>query len=115
VCVPGLAIFLPEIFGQEDEEVHVCQRAKHPNRAYEIENVSHLPTTLGELVTVDLYGPLPAGRGGVKYLFVCLEVFSKHVTLYPLKAATTKSCLNKLRTHYFPKVLQPQTILSDHG
>jgi transposase InsO family protein len=93
----------------------VCQRAKHPNRAYEIERISHLPTKPGDLVTLDLYGPLPTGRGGLKYLLVCLDVFSKHVTLYPLKAATTKSCLNKLRTHYFPKVLRPKTILSDHG
>jgi transposase InsO family protein len=93
----------------------VCQRAKHPNRAYEMEKLSHLPTAPGELVTVDLYGPLPTGRGGVKYVLVCLEVFSKHVALYPLKAATTKSCLNKLRTNYFSEVVQPKTILSDHG
>jgi transposase InsO family protein len=64
---------------------------------------------------LDLHGPLPAGRGGIKYLLICLDVFSKHVTLYPLKTATTRSCLNKLRNHYFPNVLQPQTILSYHG
>jgi hypothetical protein len=93
----------------------VCQRAKHPNRAYEIEIRSHLPTKPGELVTLDLYGPLPTGRGGVKHLLVCLEVFSKYVKLYPLKSATTRSCLSKLRNHYFPEVIKPETILSDHG
>jgi transposase InsO family protein len=93
----------------------VCQRVKHPNRAYEIASASHLPTRPGELMTLDLYGPLPTGRGGVKHLLVCLDVFSKHVTLYPLKSATTRSCLNKLKTHYFPKVTKPTTILSDHG
>jgi transposase InsO family protein len=93
----------------------VCQRAKHPNRAYETERISHLPAEPGELLTLDLYGPLPTGRCGVKYLLVCLDVFSKHVTLYPLKAATTRSCLNKLRNHYFTKIMQPETILSDHG
>jgi hypothetical protein len=93
----------------------ICQRVKHPNRAYEIERVSHLPTRPGELMTIDLYGPLPTGRGGVKHLLVCLEFFSKHVTLYPLKAATTRSCLKKLREHYFPRVIKPETILSDHG
>jgi transposase InsO family protein len=93
----------------------ICQRVKHPNRAYEIEKLSHLPTRPGELLTVDLYGPLPTGRGGVKYLLVCLEFFSKHVTLYPLKAATTRSCLMKLREHYFQSVIKPEAILSDHG
>ncbi|PNF24082.1 hypothetical protein B7P43_G04703 [Cryptotermes secundus] len=78
-----------------------CQCVKHPNRSYEIERISHLPIRPGELLTVDLYGPLPTGRGGVKHLLVCLEFFTKHVTLYPLKAATTQSCLRKLRDHYF--------------
>jgi hypothetical protein len=88
---------------------------KHPNRAYEIEKVSHLPTRPGELLTVDLYGPLPSGRGGVKYLFVCLEFFSKHVKLYPLKTATTRSCLKNLKDHYLQEVAKPKIIISDHG
>jgi transposase InsO family protein len=93
----------------------VCQRVKHPNRSYEIESRSHLPKGPGELMALDLYGPLPTGRGGVKYILVCLDVFSKHVKLYPLKSATTKSCLTKLKSHYFLNVTLPQTILSDNG
>jgi hypothetical protein len=80
-----------------------------------VEPLSHLPKNPGELVAVDLYGPLPIGRGGVRYLFVCLEVFSKHVSLYPLKAATTKGCLRKITDHYLEKVIKPKAILSDHG
>jgi hypothetical protein len=41
----------------------ICQRVKHPNRSYEIESRSHLPAKPGELMSLDLYGPLPAGRG----------------------------------------------------
>jgi hypothetical protein len=41
----------------------------YPNRSYEIERVSHLPTRPGDLLTIDLYAPLPTGRGGVKYLW----------------------------------------------
>jgi hypothetical protein len=80
-----------------------CQKTKHPNRTYESELLSHLPKSPSELVALHFYGPLPIGRGGVKYLLVCLEVFSKHVTLYPLKSATTRSCLNKLVNHYISK------------
>jgi hypothetical protein len=93
----------------------ICQRVKHPNRAYEVETLSHLPTNPGDLLSVDLYGPLPVGRGNVKYLLGCLEFFSKHVKLYPLKTATTRSCLNKLRNHYLQEVTKPKVILSDHG
>jgi len=42
-------------------------------------------------------------------------VFSKHVKLYALKAATTRSCLNKLLNHYFTQVIKPKCILSDNG
>jgi transposase InsO family protein len=66
-------------------------------------------------MSLDLYGPLPTGRGGVKYILVCLDIFSKHIALYALKSATTKSCLNKLKSHYFSEVTTPQSTLSDHG
>jgi hypothetical protein len=93
----------------------ICQRVKHPNRAYEVEIRSHLPTKPGDLCALDLYGQLPVGRGGVRYLLVCLDVFSKHTKLYPIRAATTKACLNKLTADYFPHVIIPSCILSDHG
>jgi transposase InsO family protein len=92
----------------------ICQRTKHPNRAYEFESEPHLPTRQGELLSVDLYGSLSTGRGGVKYLLVCLEFFSKHVTLYPLNAATTRSCLKRLWDHHIQRVIQPEVIFSDH-
>jgi transposase InsO family protein len=92
-----------------------CQRVKHPNWAFEIVNRPHLPAKAGELLSLDLYGPLPTGCGGVKYLLVCLDIFSKHITIYPPKAATTKTCLNKLTNNYFPEVIKQKVILSDHG
>jgi hypothetical protein len=51
----------------------------------------------------------------VKYILVCLEVFTKHVALYPLRTATTRSCLKKITTNYIEQVIKPQEILSDHG
>jgi hypothetical protein len=92
-----------------------CQRVKHPNRSLHIEERSHIPKQPGDLCSIDFYGPLPTGRGGVKYILVCLDVFSKYVKLYPLKAATTKSSLNKMINHYFIEVVKPQVILSDNG
>jgi hypothetical protein len=46
---------------------------------------------------------------------VCLDVFSKSVKLYPLRAATTRTCLNKILGHYVMHVTQPKCILSDNG
>jgi hypothetical protein len=91
-----------------------CQKVKFPNWKYDIESRPHLPERKGQLMSVDFYGPVPQGRGGVRYLFVCLDVFTKHIKLYPLKSATTKACLHKI-ADYAPYVVKPETILSDHG
>jgi len=64
---------------------------------------------------LDLYGGLPTSRSGVKYILVCYDVFSKHVKLYPLKAATTTACLNTLINKYFGEVNKPKVIMSDNG
>ena len=77
----------------------------------------NLPAKPGDLCALDLFGPLPVARGGVRYIFVLVryDVFSKHVKLYALKAATTRSCLSKLVNHYFTKVIKPKCILSDNS
>jgi transposase InsO family protein len=93
----------------------VCQKVKFPNWKYDVETRPHLPERKGQLVSVDFYGPVPSGRGGVRYLFVCLNVFTKFIKLYTLKSATTKACLQKIADDYVPHVVKPETILSDHG
>jgi hypothetical protein len=74
-----------------------------------------LPEKPGDLCALDLFGALPMARGGVKYILVCYDVFSKHIKLYALRAATTRACLNKLINHYFTQVIKPKCILSDNG
>jgi len=87
------------------ESCDICQRVKHPNRSLDMQVRNHVPSKPGELCSFDLYGPLPTERGGIRCILVCFEVFSKYVILYPIKTATTKTCLNKLVNHYFWKYL----------
>lgn len=68
-----------------------------------------------DLVTVDFYGPLPRARGGVQYIFVMLDAFTKYVTLYVLKNATMRATLKKIVEKFIPKFGKPKRILSDHG
>lgn len=93
----------------------LCQKSKHPNHALHGSLEPILATHAGELVAIDLYGPLPQSRGGVCYILVCLDVFTKFVALYPLKRATTISILNRLINNYIPSVIKPAVILCDHG
>jgi len=92
-----------------------CQRVKFLNRAITTGERSHLMSKPGSLCATDIFGSLPTSCGGVKYVLVCYDVFSKHIKLYPLKAATTRACLNKLINHYFLHVIKPEVILSDNG
>ena len=82
-----------------------CQRVKYPNKSYTNQERSYLPASSVELCVLDLLGTLPVARGGLRYILVCYDVFSKHVKLYALKAATTRSCMNKLVNHYFTRQL----------
>lgn len=93
----------------------ICQKMKHPTRRYAIEWRSHLPKELGQLCATDLFGPLPIGRAGVRYILVVVDVFTKFVKLYALKKATTRACLNKITGHFVPEVIRPKKILSDNG
>lgn len=68
-----------------------------------------------DLVTVDYYGPLPRARGGMEYVFVVLDAFSKLVRLYALKRAITLASLDKIINKYIPECGKFKRILSDNG
>jgi hypothetical protein len=74
----------------------VCQRCKFPNRALVGEMHSIIAENPGDLVTVDYYGPLPASRSRVTYIFVVIDAFSKFVRLYPLCRAQAKISAKKI-------------------
>lgn len=93
----------------------ICQKTKYIN--YRMEGTFELvgSSLPNQLVAVDFFGPLPTSVSGVQYIFVLQDIFSKYMTLYPIKRATTKICLQKLKELYFDQVGKPTRILSDNG
>lgn len=75
---------------------------------------SIIPSSPNELVCTDMVGPLPMSRGGVTFLLVFVDVFTKHVVCAALKRATTKAIINVLVNGYIPNVGKPLYILSDN-
>jgi len=59
----------------------VCQGVKHPNSSLEAEEPTRLPAKPVDLCTINIYGNLPTGRGGVKYTLLCFDVLSKCIKL----------------------------------
>ena len=93
----------------------ICQKTKHPNRSTDVEEEQHFPRKPGDVCAIDIYGSLPTSRGGVRYILVSLDPFSKFIKLYALKSNTTKSCLNRITNHYFGTVITTKAILSDNA
>lgn len=93
----------------------LCQKTKFANRNWEGPWEAIVPEGPLDLVAVDLYGPLPRSRGGVKYLLVVLDVFTKHIRCYPLKKATTNACVRRMIDQHFVAYGVPRRILSDRG
>jgi hypothetical protein len=74
-----------------------------------------MPTAVREICAVDVYGLLPSGRGGIRYIFVCLGVFTIMFKLYALRAASTNTCLQKTTPHYIANVTHPTCILNNNA
>lgn len=92
----------------------ICQRAKVA--PLEKPPLLTVPSSrVNELISLDLYGPLVKSRGGVTFLCVIIDVFSKFITLYPLKKATSRAILNRLQSDYFKRHGPVEKILTDHG
>lgn len=92
----------------------LCQRVK--SLTYSMEGAfMHVKSERpGEMVAIDFFGELPMSTGGVKYILVVLDVFSKLVKLYPIKKETTQSAINRME-QYIQDVGKPRRLLNDHG
>jgi hypothetical protein len=93
----------------------ICQKTKHPNRPMRGEMICNLPNKAGEIVAIDLYGPLPKRQFGMTYVLVMVDVFTKFVALYPLRRATSRSILQKIINYYISYIRKPSVILCDQA
>lgn len=49
-----------------------------------------------DIVSVDYLGLFPAGQRGMKYLFVCVDNFTKYVWIYPVRSANTSQSIRSM-------------------
>ncbi|KAF4530364.1 hypothetical protein B566_EDAN018466, partial [Ephemera danica] len=93
----------------------LCQKSKHRNQKHPGAMQPILPEGPGEIVCLDIYGPLPRGQYGMEYVLVVVDAFSKFVALYALRRATAAAVIRPLRLYYLPNVRRVLSMLSDHG
>lgn len=99
--------------GEVIRKCDICQKTKHELQTWAGPSKSVVALNIGEIVFADLYGPLPSGKFGAKYVFVMQDAFSKLINLFALRRATGRSvvtCVKKFHTD-----IKIQTIVTDHG
>lgn len=69
----------------------------------------------GEVLAIDLFGPLPEGDQGERWVLLIEDVATRWVELFSLADATAETCSRKLLEEYFLRYGLPRRIVSDNG
>ena len=93
----------------------LCQRMKPTNVKYHCTPAVILRDRPNALVCCDIHGKLPRSNFSHEYIFVLYDVFSKFTKIYPMKAISTRGCLNKILNDYIPKYGHITALLSDNA
>lgn len=68
-----------------------------------------------EVLSIDLFGPLPTGPNGEKWIFIVEDTASRWVELFALSKATAQQCALTLLNEIFLRYGLPRRIISDNG
>lgn len=68
-----------------------------------------------EVLSIDLFGPLPVTAKGERWIFIVEDVTSRFVELFALVSATADECAKTLIEQVFLRYGFPRKIISDNG
>lgn len=92
-----------------------CQRYKPSNEKPAGLLQTPVPAQRFEVVAVDLFGPLPTGPKGERWVLIVEDTASKWVELFPLVEATAEVCAKVLIEEVFLRFGVPRRLISDNG
>ena len=92
-----------------------CQTAKAPNLHTYVPMANVITEGKGQMIATDFLGPLPKATRNLKHIVVCVDVFTKKVSLYAIPRPTMKSVLNIILNKYIPQHGPIKSVLSDQG
>jgi transposase InsO family protein len=69
----------------------------------------------GQLVALDIVGPLPTAPTGSKYLLTILDHASGWADALPLQDKTSQSVQNAFHENWLPRFTVPEVIITDNG
>ena len=74
--------------------------------------IAHYP---GQMVAMDLVGPLIVSHNDNKYLITTLDHASGWLDAYPIAAKTQKAVYDYFVNHHVPRYGPPEILLTDQG
>ncbi|KAG6449370.1 hypothetical protein O3G_MSEX006038 [Manduca sexta] len=92
-----------------------CQRYKATNQKPSGLLQTPVLQQRSEVLAVDLFGPLPSGHLGERWILLVEDVATRWVELFALKDATAENCSQVLIEEYFLRYGLPRRVISDNG
>ena len=74
-----------------------------------------VPSRCWQVISMDLFGPLPRSKSGNMHIFVVTDTFSKFNLFFPIKKANSKTIIKLLEERVFYCFGIPQLIRCDNG
>ena len=109
--------FWPTIKKDITDYVKLCEICKKVNPNKKLVNVGkfQVPDQRMSHVMVDIVGPLPQSYDGYKYILTCIDRTSRHVSGWPLKAASADESAKAFLHNHIALYGLPSHISSDCG
>lgn len=68
-----------------------------------------------QLISTDIFGPLPRSKKGNQYILVITDYFSKFVIMVPLSTITAKKIISEIEERVFLLFGVPEYLIADNG
>lgn len=92
-----------------------CQKTKYYTKPTEGRQYFKNPTDVRQIVSVDIFGPLPTTRLGNKYIIVLQDLFSKLTRLLPIRRITAQVVCSTIEKKFIAVDGKPKTFLTDQA
>jgi hypothetical protein len=93
----------------------ICQKTKYDRFTPGGHMIPIIPNKPLEVVSVDVYGPLPRSSHRHKFILVVLDIFSKYCKLYPVAQLNAAALAQFITGDFRSKVGTPEKVLSDNA
>lgn len=108
---PGLLQLITKMV----KECKTCKECKPAQKMFQGKHISSYSSKPMDKCYIDAYGPLLRNKYGNKYILICVDDFTKHVWLLPVRDLVSKTIIRALDTVIFKNFSLSKVIVSDNA